>query len=116
MRARWPRARTTWPPWSNSSASAWPFATALAAMPGVTVPKPEAFYLFPRIGVTDSFDFALRLLPGRRESPSAGRGLRAGRRRAIRICCAGHGRAGAGVGSAGAFLSRGLASSVGNRR
>ena len=63
---------------------------ALAAMPGVTVPKPEgAFYLFPRIeGVTDSFDFAVRLL--REEGVAVAPGVAFGRggEGAIRLCCA----------------------------
>lgn len=63
---------------------------ALAAMPGVTVPKPEgAFYLFPRIeGVTDSFDFALRLLREEHVAVAPGVAFGKGGEGAIRICCA----------------------------
>lgn len=63
---------------------------ALSATKGVTVPKPEgAFYLFPRVdGVTDSFDFCLRLLQETQVSVAPGVAFGAGGEGALRICTA----------------------------
>ena len=48
-----------------------------------------AFYLFPRIeGVSDSFDFAVRLLAEQRVSVAPGVAFGAGGEGAVRLCCA----------------------------
>jgi aspartate aminotransferase len=64
--------------------------TALAAMPGFTVPRPEgAFYLFPRVeGLTDSFAFCRRLLEETRVGIAPGVAFGAGGEGSIRICYA----------------------------
>jgi aspartate/methionine/tyrosine aminotransferase len=63
---------------------------ALARMPRVTVPKPDgAFYLFPKIaGVTDSFDFAKRLLLETKVGVAPGVAFGAGGDGSVRICYA----------------------------
>ncbi|MGA2740159.1 MAG: pyridoxal phosphate-dependent aminotransferase [Bryobacteraceae bacterium] len=63
---------------------------ALAAMPGVTVPKPDgAFYLFPRIeGLTDSFGFCRKLLEECKVGLAPGVAFGAGGEGAVRICYA----------------------------
>ena len=63
---------------------------ALAATKGVTVPRPEgAFYLFPQIdGLTDSFDFCLRLLQETKVSVAPGVAFGAGGEGALRLCTA----------------------------
>jgi len=63
---------------------------ALRAMPGVTAPEPEgAFYLFPRIeGVSDSFQFCLRLLEETRVGLAPGSAFGEGGEGAVRICYA----------------------------
>ena len=64
--------------------------SALAGLPGVTVPKPDgAFYLFPRIdGMTDSFDFCRRLLEETRVGLAPGVAFGEGGEGSIRICYA----------------------------
>lgn len=64
--------------------------TALAKMPGVTVPKPAgAFYLFPKIeGLTDSFDFCKRLLLETHVGLAPGVAFGAGGEGSVRICYA----------------------------
>lgn len=64
--------------------------TALAKMPGVTVPKPDgAFYLFPKIaGVSDSFDFCKRLLVDTKVGLAPGVAFGAGGEGSVRICYA----------------------------
>lgn len=63
---------------------------ALRAMPRLTVPRPEgAFYLFPRVeGMTDSFDFARRLLLETRVGLAPGVAFGAGGEGSLRICYA----------------------------
>jgi aspartate/methionine/tyrosine aminotransferase len=63
---------------------------ALAAMPGITVPKPEgAFYLFPRIeGLRDSFEFCRQLLLQTRVGLAPGVAFGAGGEGSVRICYA----------------------------
>jgi aspartate/methionine/tyrosine aminotransferase len=63
---------------------------ALAAMPRVTVPKPDgAFYLFPRIeGMTDSFDFCRKLLMETKVGLAPGVAFGAGGEGSVRICYA----------------------------
>ena len=63
---------------------------ALKTMPGVALPKPEgAFYLFPKItGVTDSFDFCIRLLEEKRVGLAPGVAFGAGGEGSVRICYA----------------------------
>jgi aspartate/methionine/tyrosine aminotransferase len=63
---------------------------ALAATKGVIVPKPEgAFYLFPRVeGITDSYDFCLRLLRETKVSVAPGVAFGAGGEGALRVCTA----------------------------
>jgi aspartate aminotransferase len=63
---------------------------ALAAMPRVTVPKPDgAFYVFPRIdGLADSFDFCKRLLVETRVGLAPGVAFGAGGEGSVRICYA----------------------------
>jgi aspartate aminotransferase len=63
---------------------------ALAAMPGVTVPKPDAaFYLFPKIdGLTDSFAFCRRLLEETKVGLAPGVAFGAGGEGSVRICYA----------------------------
>lgn len=63
---------------------------ALSQMPRLTIPKPEgAFYLFPRVeGVTDSFDFARRLLLETKVGIAPGVAFGAGGEGSIRICYA----------------------------
>jgi aspartate/methionine/tyrosine aminotransferase len=62
----------------------------LAAMPGVTVPKPEgAFYLFPRIdGLTDSFAFCKQLLMDTKVGLAPGVAFGVGGEGSVRICYA----------------------------
>lgn len=62
----------------------------LAAMPGLTVPKPEgAFYLFPRIeGLTDSFAFCKQLLLETKVGLAPGVAFGAGGEGSVRICYA----------------------------
>jgi aspartate/methionine/tyrosine aminotransferase len=64
--------------------------SALAAMPGVTVPKPDgAFYLFPKIdGLTDSFGFCRRLLEETKVGLAPGVAFGAGGEGSVRICYA----------------------------
>jgi aspartate/methionine/tyrosine aminotransferase len=64
--------------------------SALAAMPGVTVPKPDgAFYLFPKIeGLTDSFAFCCRLLEETKVGLAPGVAFGAGGEGSVRICYA----------------------------
>jgi aspartate/methionine/tyrosine aminotransferase len=64
--------------------------SALRAMPGLTVPRPEgAFYLFPRIaGLTDSFAFCRRLLEETRVGIAPGVAFGAGGEGSLRICYA----------------------------
>lgn len=64
--------------------------TALAKMPGVTVPKPAgAFYLFPKIeGLTDSFEFCKRLLLETNVGLAPGVAFGAGGEGSVRICYA----------------------------
>src|SRR6185295_11703388 len=63
---------------------------ALAAMPGVTVPKPDgAFYLFPKIdGLSDSFGFCRRLLEETKVGLAPGVAFGAGGEGSVRICYA----------------------------
>jgi aspartate/methionine/tyrosine aminotransferase len=63
---------------------------ALRRVPGVTVAPPEgSFYLFPRIdGLSDSFDFTLRLLQQTRVAVAPGSAFGKGGEGAIRLCCA----------------------------
>lgn len=63
---------------------------ALSETNGVTVPRPEgAFYLFPTInGITDSYDFCLRLLQETNVSVAPGVAFGAGGEGALRICTA----------------------------
>ncbi len=63
---------------------------ALAAMPGVTTPKPDgAFYVFPRIdGLTDSFGFCRKLLEEERVGLAPGVAFGAGGEGSVRICYA----------------------------
>ena len=65
-------------------------AEAVAAMPGVALPRPDgAFYLFPRIeGLVDSFDFCRRLLLEERVGVAPGSAFGAGGEGSIRICYA----------------------------
>jgi aspartate/methionine/tyrosine aminotransferase len=64
--------------------------TALAAMPGVTVPKPDgAFYLFPKIaGLEDSFAFCRRLLMETKVGLAPGVAFGTGGEGSVRICYA----------------------------
>ena len=64
--------------------------SALAQMPGVTVPCPDgAFYLFPRIeGLRDSFEFCRRLLLEKKVGLAPGVAFGAGGEGSIRICYA----------------------------
>jgi aspartate aminotransferase len=64
--------------------------TALAKMPGVTVPKPDgAFYLFPRIaGAADSFEFCKRLLLETQVGLAPGVAFGSGGEGSVRICYA----------------------------
>lgn len=64
--------------------------SALRAMPGFTVPRPEgAFYLFPRVeGLRDSFAFCRRLLEETRVGIAPGVAFGAGGEGSIRICYA----------------------------
>lgn len=63
---------------------------ALASTQGILVPKPEgAFYLFPRIaGLSDSFEFAVRLLQETKVSIAPGIAFGNGGEGAVRICTA----------------------------
>jgi aspartate/methionine/tyrosine aminotransferase len=65
-------------------------AEAVAAMPGVSLPRPEgAFYLFPRIeGLVDSFDLCRRLLLEERVGVAPGSAFGAGGEGSIRLCYA----------------------------
>ena len=65
---------------------------ALDSMPGVTTPVPDgAFYLFPQlVGVTDSFDFAKRLLVETKVGVAPGVAFGAGGEGRIRLCYAAH--------------------------
>lgn len=64
--------------------------SALASLPGVTVPKPEgAFYLFPKIdGMTDSFAFCKKLLMETKVGLAPGVAFGAGGEGSLRICYA----------------------------
>jgi aspartate aminotransferase len=64
--------------------------SALQQMPGVTVPQAEgAFYLFPRIaGMSDSFEFCLRLLIEKKVGIAPGVAFGAGGEGSVRICYA----------------------------
>jgi hypothetical protein len=63
---------------------------ALASVDRITVPRPEgAFYLFPRVeGLTDSFDFALRLLRETNVAVAPGVAFGEGGEGSLRLCCA----------------------------
>lgn len=63
---------------------------ALSQMPRMTIPKPEgAFYLFPRVeGMSDSFEFAKRLLLETKVGLAPGVAFGAGGEGSIRICYA----------------------------
>ena len=63
---------------------------ALQQMRGLTVPRPEgAFYLFPKVaGMTDSFDFCLRLLVETKVGLAPGVAFGPGGEGSIRICYA----------------------------
>jgi aspartate/methionine/tyrosine aminotransferase len=63
---------------------------ALAAIPGVTVPRPEgAFYVFPKIeGMSDSFRFCKELLEETRVGIAPGVAFGAGGEGSVRICYA----------------------------
>lgn len=63
---------------------------ALSTVDRITLPKPEgAFYLFPRIdGLTDSFDFAVRLLRETKVAVAPGVAFGNGGEGAVRLCCA----------------------------
>lgn len=63
-------------------------ASALAQMPGLTVPRPDgAFYLFPKVaGLTDSFEFCLRLLHATKVGLAPGVAFGAGGEGSIRLC------------------------------
>jgi aspartate/methionine/tyrosine aminotransferase len=62
----------------------------LAKMKGITVPKPDgAFYLFPRVeGLTDSFEFAKRLLVDTKVGLAPGVAFGAGGEGSLRLCYA----------------------------
>lgn len=64
--------------------------SALAKMPGVTVPTPDgAFYLFPKIaGAEDSFDFCKRLLMDTKVGLAPGVAFGKGGEGSVRICYA----------------------------
>jgi aspartate/methionine/tyrosine aminotransferase len=64
--------------------------SALRAMPGFTVPRPEgAFYLFPKVeGLEDSFAFCRRLLEETRVGIAPGVAFGAGGEGSVRICYA----------------------------
>ncbi len=64
--------------------------SALSAMPGITVPRPEgAFYVFPRLeGLTDSFDFCRRLLMETKVGIAPGVAFGRGGEGSVRICYA----------------------------
>jgi hypothetical protein len=64
--------------------------SALAGMPGVTVPKPDgAFYLFPKIdGLADSFGFCRRLLEETKVGLAPGVAFGPGGEGSVRICYA----------------------------
>jgi aspartate aminotransferase len=63
---------------------------ALAAMPGVTVPRPDgAFYLFPRLeGLADSFGFCRELLLETRVGLAPGVAFGEGGEGSVRLCYA----------------------------
>jgi aspartate/methionine/tyrosine aminotransferase len=66
--------------------------TALASMPGVTVPEPDgAFYLFPRFpAAADSFAFCKRLLLETKVGLAPGVAFGAGGEGGVRLCYAAH--------------------------
>jgi aspartate aminotransferase len=65
--------------------------SALASLPGLTVPKPEgAFYLFPRIdGLEDTASFCRQLLISERVGLAPGSAFGTGGEGSVRLCYAG---------------------------
>lgn len=65
-------------------------ASALSSVSRISLPKPEgAFYLFPQIeGMTDSFDFCVKLLKAEKVALAPGSAFGAGGEGSVRLCFA----------------------------
>ncbi len=65
-------------------------ASAMTSVSRISLPKPEgAFYLFPKIeGMTDSFDFCVRLLKAEKVALAPGSAFGAGGEGSVRLCFA----------------------------